>query len=113
MPLNRLTRRPPYSPFPRLHCPNIAVQVPHPTTIIPPVSDRRTRVLKPLFLEEEISRALDAAISIHTNADGAELAVLQLMDKYEFDVELLKDIITDRGLEVSFSNVKFDTIRSE
>lgn len=34
------------------------------------------------------------------------------MDKYEFDVELLKDIITDRGLEISFSNVKFDTMAS-
>jgi hypothetical protein len=61
---------------------------------------------------KEISKAFNTAILIYNNTGGATLAILQLVDKYEFGVEILKDIIVERDLQVSFSNVKFDSIAS-
>ncbi|KAF8238350.1 hypothetical protein L208DRAFT_1421318 [Tricholoma matsutake] len=54
-----------------------------------------------------LSEALDSAIA---SQGSAELAVIYLMDKYDFDLDELKAQIEDKALNVSFSNVRYKNI---
>lgn len=68
---------------------------------------RRVATLQRLRLTSDVADALDHAIQI---APSVENAILRLMGLYDFDVGILKRIISRRGLNVSFSRVQFHSI---
>lgn len=79
-----------------------------PTTTIPSAKrSRQSITLQRLPLSSDVSHALDAAIQA---APSVEDAILHLMHTHDFDLGLLKELIATRGLNVSFSRVKFRSI---
>lgn len=73
----------------------------------PPLPKRQRRQLKPLPLHEDVSRALDDAIK---SSSSAEAAILHLLASFSIDFSLLRSVIADRGLNVSFSRVQYSAI---
>jgi len=55
----------------------------------------------------KLTKALDSAVS---SQGSAELAVLHLFKHYDFDLDELRSILLERGLNVSFSKVKYRDI---
>lgn len=77
-------------------------------TFIPSAKRPRMSItLQRLLSTADVSLALDAAIQA---APSIEDAILQLMHTHDFDLALLKEVITTRGFNVSFSRVKFHSI---